>query len=254
MNFPLPTFLPETHCVPPRGLFARLSPLPKVCFAVGFLVLAVSFGRYDWPGSTLFACAPFLMARLGGVSVTALLRRALLALSFVLCAAAANLFFDREGIEVVGGIVLPGGVISFWVITTKTLATTGMVLLLAATTTLSGISGALAQLHVPCILILQIQLLCRYLVLTAEEARNLSHGYFLRNPGCRILPAHDWGMLCGRLFLRSVERAGAVYQAMQCRLFHAGKPLEKSGLGSVGEWCICLPALGFFCILRGVFA
>lgn len=253
MNFSLPQFLPETQCAASRGLLARISPLPKVCFAVVFLVLAVSFRRYDWHGSTLFACAPFLMARLGGVSVAGLLCRALLTLPFVLCTATANLFFDWEGVEVAGGIVLPGGVISFWVLTTKTLATTGMVLLLTATTTLTDISGTLAQLHVPCILILQIQLLCRYLVLTAKEARNLSHGYFLRNPQCRIIPAHDWGMLCGRLFLRSVERAGAIYQAMQCRLFHAGKPIEKSGLGSFSEWCVCLPALFFFSILRGVF-
>ena len=241
-------------CAASHGPLTRLSPLPKVCFVLGFLVLTVSCDRYDWRGSTFLACAPFLLARFGGIAVTGLLRRALWALPFVLCAAAANLFFDRERIATLCGMELPGGLISFWVLTAKTLATTGMVLLLTATTTLTGISGALAQLHVPCILILQLQLLCRYLMLTAEEARNLSHGYFLRTPGSRHLPVRDWGMLFGRLFLRSVERANAVYQAMQCRLFHAGKPLERSGTGSCGEWSACLLVLGLFSILRRVLA
>lgn len=176
-----------------RSPFARFSPLPKVCFVLGFLVLTVSFGRYEWIGTTLFALVPFLFARIGDVPPGGLLARAALALPFVLCAGAANLLFDREPVCVTDGVFLPGGVLAFWVLAAKTLAATGMVLLLAATTSISGISGALVRLHVPCILILQIQLLCRYLVLTAEEAGNLSHAYFLRNPGCRILPARDWG-------------------------------------------------------------
>ena len=232
-------------------MFARVSPLPKVCFVLGFLILAVSYGRYDWFGCTVFAGVPFLLALFGRVSPLRLLSRTALALPFVLCAAAANLFFDREPVAVVFVGTLPGGVLSFWVLAAKTLATTGMVLLLAATTSISAISGALARLRVPCILILQIQFLCRYLVLTAEEARKLANGYFLRNPGCRIIPVRDWGMLCGRLFLRSVERADAVYRAMQCRLFHAGKPLEPGEAGSFAEWSICVLLFGVLCLARG---
>ena len=50
------------------GALARFSPLPKVCFVLGFLVLTVSFDRYDWSGSSLFAVIPFLLAWSGGVS------------------------------------------------------------------------------------------------------------------------------------------------------------------------------------------
>ncbi len=233
-----------------RSPFARFSPLPKVCFVLGFLVLTVSFGRYEWIGTTLFALVPFLFARIGDVPPGGLLARAALALPFVLCAGAANLLFDREPVCVMDGVFLPGGVLAFWVLSAKTLAATGMVLLLAATTSISGISGALVRLHVPCILILQIQLLCRYLVLTAEEAGNLSHAYFLRNPGCRILPARDWGMICGRLFLRSVERAEGVYRAMQCRLFHAGERLPPGEAGTPLEWGIGVLLFAVLCAVR----
>ena len=252
MNFLLPEFFPGTGCPASRGPLSVLSPLPKVCFVLGFLILSVSFHRYDWLGSTVFAGVPFLLALSNGISPVKLLRGALPALPFVLCAGTANLFFDREAVESAAGLTLPGGLLSFWVLGCKTLAAAGMVLLLAATTTLSGISGALTRLHVPCILILQIQLLCRYLLLTAEEARNLANGYFLRNPRCRLLPVRDWGMLCGRLFLRSVERADAVYQAMQCRLFHAGDALPSGAGGSFGEWGICIFLFAILCGLWGV--
>lgn len=254
MIFSLPEPFPGKGASSSAGPLTRLSPLPKVCFTLGFLLLAVSFDRYDWQGCTLFAAVPFLLALAGKVPAAPLLRRSALALPFVLCAAAANLFFDRHPAAFAAGTTLPGGVLSFWVLLTKTLATTGMVLLLAATTTLSGISGALTRLHVPCLLILQLQLLCRYLMLTAEEAQNLANGYFLRNPSRRLLPAGDWGMLCGRLFLRSVERANRVYQAMQCRLFRAGEALPAGETGSRGEWTICLLLFGILCILRGVFS
>ncbi|WP_294502957.1 energy-coupling factor transporter transmembrane protein EcfT [uncultured Victivallis sp.] len=251
MTGPVSCFFPVLSGSAQRGVFGRIAPLPKVCLVLGFLVLAVSFDRYDWLGCTLFAAVPFLLARIGGVSPLRLLRRTALALPFVLCAAAANLLFDRELVDFAGGATLPGGILSFWVLAAKTLATTGMVLLLAETTSATGISGALVRLHVPCILILQIQLLLRYLVLTAEEARNLANGYFLRNPECRIIPVRDWGMLCGRLFLRSVERAEAVYRAMQCRLFHAGKPLEAGEVGSFAEWGGCILLFGVLCLMRG---
>lgn len=233
------------------GPLSRLSPLPKVCFVLGFLILTVSFGRYEWAGCTIYAGTPFLLARIGGLSPVRLLRRSALALPFVLCAGAANLFFDREPAPFIAGLSLPGGLLSFWVLAAKTLATTGMVLLLAESTSLTGISGALTHLHVPCLLILQIQFLCRYLVLTAEEARTLACGCFLRNPSCRILPVRDWGMLCGRLFLRSVERAEAVYRAMQCRLFRAGEPLPAGETGSAAEWCGCLLLFSLLGFLRG---
>lgn len=238
------------NSAPPGSALHRVSPLPKVCFTLGFLILTVSFERYDWGGCALFALLPFLLARIGRLSVPGLFLRTLVALPFVLCAGVANLFFDRNQIEVIGDFTLSGGTVSLFVLIAKTLATVGIVLTLSASTSIQEISGALVRLHVPCILVLQLQLLFRYLLLVAEEARNLANGYFLRNPACRIIPVHDWGMLAGRLFLRSVERANAVYRAMQCRLFHAGNPLLAAANGSPAEWSVTGILFGALCYLR----
>ena len=229
--------------------FCRIAPLPKVCFVLGFLLLTVSFGHYSLAGAVLFALTPFLLAVRGGVPAGTLFRRALTALPFVLCAGIANLFFDRLPVSFYG-LAVPGGLLSLLVLTAKTLASVGMVLLLAATTSMQDIAGSLTRLHVPCLLILVLQLLYRYLFLLAEEAVNLRNAYFLRNPGCRVIPVREWGVLTGRLFIKSVERADAVYAAMQCRLFRAGAPLRAGRQGSRSEWAGFGLLFGVFCFLR----
>lgn len=225
------------------GWLSRVSPLPKVSLVIWFLVLTVSFGRYAWAGCVVFAALPLALAASGRLGVWRLFRRSCLSLPLVLCAGLANVWYDRAAVAVSCGVSVPGGVVSLVALCAKALATTGMVLVLSGTTTLSDISGALVRLRVPCLLVLQIQLLCRYLLLTAVEARNLANAYLLRSPGRRSIPVGDWGMLCGRLFLRSVGRANAVYRSMQCRLFRADRPLAASARGTLGEWLVCV-ALG----------
>lgn len=219
-----------------RTALRRIAPVPKTTFCIAFLALTVSFPRYDALGCALFALAPLLLALIGRVPLAPLGRRALAALPFVLCAGIANCFFDHARIEVLPGFFAPGGVVSLLVLILKTFAAVGMVLLLTATTPFNEIAGALHHLRVPCVLILQLQLLFRYLTLVIEEARNVSNAYFLRNPECRIVPLRDWGPLVGRLFLRTVDRANAVWRAMQCRLFHAGNPLPSTAGSSWTEW------------------
>lgn len=229
---------------------AAVSPFPKTCFLLAFLVLVVSFPRHAACGCALFAVFPFAAAHLGGYSARGLLRRSLMALPFVLCAGLANLFFDRTPTVLFPGMSISGGVMSFAVLVCKTLASTGLVLLLASSTSPSGISGALLRLRLPCVFVLQIQLLLRYLPMTIVEARLVAHAYLLRNPGRSVIPMRDWGRVAGQLFVRCMVRADAVYHAMQCRLFHAGKPLPGNELGSLKEWGVCLVLLFILSVLR----
>ena len=224
------------HVALQNSVLRRISPLVKVCFTLGFLLLTVSLQRYDWRGCTVFALCPFLFAIIGKIRVGGLFRMTLGAFPFVLCAGISNLFFDRTPVAVWNTWTLNGGVIALIVLLGKTLATVGMVMTLSAATPMQEISGVLVRLHVPCLLVLQVQFLFRYLFLLLEEARNVGNAYFLRNPAVRAVPLKDWGTLVGRLFLRSVERANCIYKAMQCRLFHAGNPLPNASKGSWQEW------------------
>lgn len=228
----------------------RMSALPKVVIVVCFLIFAVSLSRYDWRGAAAFAVLPFLAARLSRVPCRPLLVRTAAALPFILCAGIANCFFDRRLQEVAPGVEFSGGVVALAVLVLKTAGTVGAVLLLTTVTPIQELSGALVRLHVPCILILQIQLLCRYLGVILEEAHTMKNSYLLRNPQSRVIPFRDWGILIGRLFLRSVKRAEEIYQAMQCRLFHAGRPLKAASPGTTGEWSMTFLFILIFAAMR----
>lgn len=214
----------------------RISPLPKIVFLICFLILTVSFGRYDWMGCACFALLPLLFALIGRVPPWKLFVRMSAAWPFVLCAGIANCFFDRTPVEWLPGLVASGGIVSLAVLIAKTAAAIGMTLLLAATTPMNEITAALDKLRVPRILVLQLQFIFRYLGVLAEEARNVVNAYFLRNPYRKRIPFRDWGTLIGRLFLRTVRRADAIHAAMQCRLFRLDSPLPRIGGGTLSEW------------------
>lgn len=228
----------------------RVASLPKVIFLIVFLILTISFGRYDWIGSALFALVPLVLARAGGMSPLRLLSRMSAAWPFVLCAGIANCFFDRAPVEILSGTTAPGGFISLVVLIGKTTAAIGMTLLLAATTPMDEITKALATLRVPRILILQLQFTFRYLGVLVDEARNAVNAYRLRNPRCRRIPFRDWGILVGRLFLRTLQRADAIHAAMQCRLFRLDSPLPPGKRTRPSEWLGTLLAVTVLIIAR----
>ncbi len=219
-----------------QGIYSRLSPLPKVVFTIACLVLTVSIGRYEWRAALVFAAAPYLLAWLGGISPGRIFRFALLGLPFVVCAGIGNCFFDVQPMYHIYGWPVSGGLVSLFVLTSKTLSSVGTALLLGATTPMSQISRALTSLYVPCLFVLQIQLLFRYLLLTLEEARNVLDAYALRNPDRKIIPIREWGPLIGQLFVRTARRANSIYLAMQCRLFSARQPLPSDQTATVWQW------------------
>ena len=69
-------------------------------------------------------------------------------------------------------------------------------------------------------------------------------------PGCRRIPFRDWGVLVGRLFLRTLQRADAVHAAMQCRLFRLDAPLPRVRRGNRAEWCGVIAGLAMLTFAR----
>lgn len=230
--------------------FRQLAPAPKIFTALSFIALTVSFSRYDWAGTAIFAVLPFLTARFGNVRLAPMLSRVLAALPFVCCAGIANCFFDRDQVTVIGEFTLPGGIISLFVLLAKASGTIGAALLLTATTPINETAAVLTRCRVPCIIVLQLQFFSRYLLITAQEARNAVCAYRLRRPNRRLIPAGDWGKIAGRLFLRAVQRAEAVHCAMRCRLFHAGNPLPAAGKAPIAEWRVAWVLIALLISLR----
>ena len=252
MNNPLDNAIAvlKTHQNASHGPLGDVSPLAKILTACAYLVLAVSFRMYDLVGTAIFAALPFVFAAICRISPLFLLKRSMLALPFILFAGLANCWYDRALVTVLPGMALPGGVVALLTMICKTLGTVATVTLLAATTSISNISAALSSLHIPCIIVLQIQLLFRYLLLSFEEARTITTAYHLRAPSSKKIPLKHWGAIIARTFLRAAQRGDTIYLVMQCRLFDARRPLPKAKRPTPREWFATILFIAALCGFR----
>ena len=105
--------------------------------------------------------------------------------------------------------------------------------LLIATTTVESVCGALRMLHIPGILVTEFLLICRYVSVLLSEADRMWQAYSMRAPGQRGVAAGAWGSMIGRLLLRSMDRAKALYQSMCLRGFRENSPLLPGAMRAV---------------------
>ena len=64
-----------------------------------------------------------------------------------------------------------------------------------------------------------LEMVYRYIGVLVEESANMITAFRLRSNGGKWPDIHNFGAFVGQLFLRSVDRAERIYQAMQCRLY-----------------------------------
>jgi cobalt/nickel transport system permease protein len=210
----------------------RLHPLAKLFTTVFYMGVVISFPSYEVSGLVPFLAYPFLLIPASGTPLKPLAGRLLCALPFSLMGAVSNLFLMRGAAFSFYGFTVSFGMLSFASIMLKTFLTVSAVLLLVSTTPFTEISAQLAALRVPKILCLQLVMTYRYIGLLLREAALMMTAYFLRAPKQKGIRMKDMGSFLGQLILRSSDRSGRVYQAMQCRGFrgvYAG--IQRAGPG-----------------------
>ncbi len=198
----------------------RLPASLKIAGTLGYILVVVSFPAYAFSGLVPFLAYPILAAAIARMPWRLLCLRTALALPFIAFAGTANLLFDRETAATLFGIGISGGLLSFAVLILKTVLTVSSALILAGTTPLNDLAAGLRRLRVPCVLVIQFMLTWRYLEVLMAEAMHTWRAYRLRSAGGAAVRFGDWPGLMGHLFLRSLDRAGRIYQAMQCRGFN----------------------------------
>ena len=131
------------------------------------------------------------------------------------------------------GVTVSGGWVSFFSIMLKFFLTITSALLLIATTSFPGICHALRKLGVPDIFISQLLFLYRYIFVLVEEAMKVVRARDMRSFGNKGKGLRAFTGIIGTLFLRTIERAERIYQAMLSRGFsgtlHATKPYGLKG-------------------------
>ena len=188
----------------------RLSPLSKLFVTVLYIVVTVSFHKYDISGVFVMVLFP-----LAGYPV---------------------------GVS--------GGVISMLTLMMKGIFCLMASFLLAATTSIEDICRALRQLHVPKVLTSLLLLTFRYISVLLDEAAIMTDAYRLRAPGQKGVHISAWGSFLGQLLLRSMDRATALYESMELRGYHGEFHYAQGRPSSRASWPFAIGCAALIVLAR----
>lgn len=241
----------------------QLDARVKVIFTLVFIIFLNLTPFRAWPAYILFLTISLSVALLSRLRIGFVLRRALLALPFVLAAVSliftgpppyVNLHnfygiqphFSLQGFERFASIAL------------KSWISIQAAILLTVTTHFSDILAAFKQLKIPRLFIAIIGLMWRYLFVISEEvlrmirARASRSTTILYSPhagGTLFWRAKVTGNMAGSLFLRSLERSDRVYAAMLSRGYTGELPSGEKTTLSKHDLRILIPGLSLLVLI-----
>ncbi len=204
----------------------RLHPLGKLLVCVIYILTVASVDKYDLQRLLLLAVYPVFCFIVGELSLKDGFYRMRLILPLVIFVGIFNPFFDREVVFRIGadasgtgGVPVTSGMISMVTLMLKGLFSVLAAYILIAITSIEEICYALRLIHVPRIIVIVILLIYRYFGLMGNEANRIATAYLLRAPSQKGIHYKAWGTLVGQWLLRSMDRAGVVYESMMLRGF-----------------------------------
>ena len=201
-----------------EGRLQALHPLSKLLVTVVYLVVLLSFHKYNLAGVLLMGFYPVLAFTLGDVQLGPMWRRMRVILIPLLLVGIANPFFDRTPVSASSPFIT-GGMISMATLLLKGLFAVSAAYLLMVTTSMDDLCRTLRKLRVPAVLVTVIMLIYRYLSVFMEEIGRMRAAYSLRAPGQKGIHFKVWGPMVGMLLLRSMDRSETVYGSMTLRGF-----------------------------------
>jgi cobalt/nickel transport system permease protein len=194
----------------------RIHPRMKRIVSAVYIVCVASVPSTGLSSLVPFALYPAALGPLSNVPAGALAKRLVPVLPFALMGGIANIIFMQEPALVFGGFVISEGIVSFAVIMLKAVFCALSVLILIGSTPFHVICGELRRLRVPAVFCVQLAIMYRYIAVLLEEASAMYTAYMLRSAE-KAVRMKDMGPFLGRLALRSIDKAGRVYNAMKCR-------------------------------------
>ena len=229
----------------------ELHPLGKLLLSVLYIFTVVSFDKYSIAPLIKMAVYPAFGFIVGDLSLKDGLYRMRLILPLVLFVGILNPFFDKNvlfyitsngvipsdlslsGYSLATFTVIPvtGGVLSMITLMLKGFYAVLSAYILIATTSIDDICYALRIIHVPKTIVIVIMLIYRYFGVMAMEADRIVTAYRLRAPSQKGIHYKAWGTLVGQWLLRSMDKAGIVYESMLLRGFKGDFRIKKKSLG-----------------------
>ena len=197
-----------------------LHPAAKLIATIAYILVTLSFDKYDLSGLVPMLLWPILLFTVSGIEVRSCFYKLRIVLPLVMAVGLFNPFFDRAILLRVGPVAVSGGVVSMITLMLKGLYCLMASFLLMATTPIDNLCAALRQLHVPKMLVTLLLLTYRYVGVMTEELAVMTDAYHLRAPGQKGIHISAWGSFLGQLLLRSMDRAQELYSSMLLRGYH----------------------------------
>ena len=228
----------------------RLDPRAKLIITMAFTVTVVSFPKHELKGLIPFFLLPVVASTLGDIPMRFILKKILLVSPFVIFIGIFNPLLDPATAFTFFGIEISNGWVSFFSILMKFMLTVSTALLLIATTSFPGVCFALRKLGMPEIFVSQLLFLYRYLFVMAEETMKIVRAREMRSFDKRGRGLKVFTSMAGVLFIRTVERAERIYQAMLSRGFSGSIPSVKQYRLAWTDVISIGAALSVFSLLR----
>ena len=197
-----------------------LHPAAKLIATIRYILVTLSFDKYDLGGLVPMVLWPVLLFQISGIKVRNCFYKLRIVLPLVMAVGMFNPFFDKTIVLRLGRIAVSGGVLSMLTLMLKGVFCLMASFLLMATTPIDNLCAALRQLHVPKLLVTLLLLTYRYVGVMTEELAVMTDAYHLRAPGQKGIHISAWGSFLGQLLLRSMDRAQELYASMLLRGYH----------------------------------
>lgn len=219
-----------------NGWLQGIHPLPKLFITILFILLTVSFGKYELSGLLKMGVYLIVAFVFGDISIKQLLKRMKLLLGLVCLVGIWNPFFDREIVFILGKLTVTGGMISMVTLMVKGVYAVSASYLLMVTTPMEDLCYSLRRIGVPKTFVTILMLVYRYIIVLLKETERMTDAYMLRAPKQKGLHYKVWGTMIGQLLLRSMDRAQTVYDSMTLRGYNGEFHLRCKKAAGHGDY------------------
>lgn len=228
----------------------RIHPLVKLIATIVYIWFTVSFDKYNVAGLLTMVIYPVVLFSVSDTSFRHSIKKLKVILPLILLMGIFNPIFEQTPRFAFYGMVVTNGMVSgFTLIVKGCFAVLGSYLLVA-TTTIESICYALNLLQVPKIIVTQILLTYRYITVLMDEANHIFEAYVLRAPFQKGVHFKVWGSLLGQLLLRSIDRAGALYDSMVLRGYNGDFRYTQLRRVQWQDFVYLVAWVGVFSVLR----
>lgn len=197
----------------------RIDPRAKLLATLAFILVVLSFGKYEVSGLLPFFLYPIVLMAIGDVPMAFVLRRLAVVAPFAVVIGMFNPLLDRHVVATIGPWGITGGWLSFFSIMLRFALTVGSTLVLVAGTGIHDVCRGLGALGVPAAFTVQVLFLHRYLFVLVDEGMRMARARALRSFGRRGMGMRVYGHMLGSLLLRTMDRAERIHLAMRSRGF-----------------------------------